>query len=115
MEMIETLRLDGRKGERLPKDQYEFWSSFTLSILDSHDKLTLNELLDKANHNVTGAPNTKIAWYVLHVKRDLQAKALIKAIPVPKQKHTFFLKLTRKGKAQIHFETQLLEWLESDR
>lgn len=109
-ELIQTLRPDGRKGEFLLKGQYDTWSLFILYALDTEEDLTLNDLLEKARRKVSGATDSEIGWYVLQVKRDLEARSLIKVTAAPLQKHIFFIKLTRLGRNKINYETQLSEW-----
>lgn len=111
-ELIQTLRPDGLKGELLIKSQYEAWSLFILSALGTEEDLTLNDLLEKAHQKVSGATGNEIGWYVLQVKRDLEARGLIMVTAAPAQKHTFFIKLTRRGLTKIHYEMQLSEWSE---
>jgi DNA-binding HxlR family transcriptional regulator len=112
-EMIQTLRPDGRKGEFLPRGKYDKWSLFILSALDTEKDLTLNDLLEQAHQKVSGATDHEIGWYVLHVKRDLEARRLIKVTAAPVQKHTFFMKLTRLGLTKLQYEIQLAEWSET--
>lgn len=112
-EMIQLLREDGRKGEFLLKSQYDAWSLFILSTLDAEENLTLSDLLEKAHQKGSLASDNRTGWYVLQVKRDLEARGLLKVTPAPEQKHTFFLKLTRQGQTKIHYENQLSEWSEN--
>jgi len=113
-ELIQTLSPDGRKGELLPRKQYDTWSLFILSALATEEDLTLNDLLEKAHQKVSGTTDKETGWYVLQVKRDLEARGLIKVTAAPEQKHTFFIKLTRQGLTKIHYEFQLAAWSEID-
>lgn len=108
-ELIQTLLPDGRKGELLSKSEYEKWSRFILSVLNSEEDFTLNGLLEKALQKKSGPADNKAGWYILQVKRDLEARGLIKVVAT-EQKHTFFIKLTRQGLTKLHYENQLLEW-----
>ncbi len=112
IEYFNTLREDGRPGEAIPKVEYQAWSHFILSTLAIDDELTLNDLLERAQRKVeeTGVQNNKTSWYVLQVKRDLEARQLIKVIPSSVRKHTFHLKLTWQGRSKV----QTSAWSESD-
>ena len=111
-DMIQTLRLDGLKGERLHRSQYEAWSLFILSAVGTEEDLTLNDLLELAHQKFSGATGNQIGWSILQVKRDLEARGLIVVTAAPAQKHTFFIKLTRQGITKINYEMQRSEWSE---
>ena len=110
--MIQTLRADGKKGELLLRSQYETWSLFILSTLDTEEGLTLNDLLGKARQKVSGLKDNEIGWNILQVKRDLEARGFIKVTPAPSTKRTLLIKLTRLGSNKIQYENQLAAWSE---
>jgi hypothetical protein len=116
-EIFQTLRTDGKHGETMPKDAYDFWSHFVLSTLASAD-LTLNELLEKAHQKKSTSADNKndgqTGWYILQVKRDLEARGLIKLIAAPTQRHGFLIQLTRQGLSKISYDLQVNAWSESD-
>lgn len=103
VEYFNTLREDGRPGESIPRVEYQAWSHFILSTLAIDDELTLNDLLERAAKKAseTGASGNKTSWYVLQVKRDLEARQLIKVVPSAVRKHTFLLKLTWQGRTRV--------------
>lgn len=103
VEYFNTLREDGRRGESIPRIEYQAWSHFILSTLAIDDELTLNDLLERAAKKAseTGASGSKTSWYVLQVKRDLEARQLIKVVPSAVRKHTFLLKLTWQGRTRV--------------
>jgi DNA-binding HxlR family transcriptional regulator len=111
-EMVHMLQPDSRKGELIIKRVYEKWSRFILSSLDTEKDLTLSDLLERAHQDFKGINDHETGWHVLQVKRDLEARGLIKVIAAPDHKRTFFIKLTRQGLAKIHYETQLPAWSE---
>lgn len=113
-EMVSMLQVDGRKGEILSKQVYERWSRFILSTLTSEKNFTLNDLLEEAHRNFTGVKEHEVGWHVLQIKRDLEARGLIRVIAAPDLKRTFFIKLTRQGLTKINYEAQLQEWSETD-
>jgi len=112
VEYFNTLREDGRPGEMIPKVEYQAWSHFILSTLAIDDELTLNDLLERAQTKATetGSSNSKTSWYVLQVKRDLEARQLIKVVPSSLRKHTFLLKLTWQGRSKV----QISAWGDND-
>ncbi|HTE34615.1 MAG TPA: hypothetical protein VK666_29755 [Chryseolinea sp.] len=116
-EIFQTLRTDGKHGETMPKHAYDFWSHFMLSTLASSD-LTLNELLEKAHQKKLPSADTKndsqTGWYILQVKRDLEARGLIKLIAAPTQRHGFLIQLTRQGLSKVSYDQQVSAWSESD-
>lgn len=116
-EFVQTLRTDGRTGESIPKREYDTWSYFILSTLSKSEEMTLTALLEKADQQVLaegGKIDTKISWYVLQVKRDLEARGLIKLIQPSNRKHAFVIQLTRQGMSKIHYHFQVSEWSEED-
>lgn len=112
VEYFNTLREDGRPGEMIPKVEYQAWSHFILSTLAIDDELTLNDLLERAQKKAseTGSPNSKTSWYVLQVKRDLEARQLVKIVPSSVRKHAFLLKLTWQGRSKV----QVSAWGNND-
>lgn len=103
VEYISTLREDGRPGESMPKVEYQAWSHFILSTLVIDEELTLTDLLERAQIKAaeTGSANSMTSWYVLQVKRDLEARQLIRVVPSSIRKHTFLLKLTWQGRSKV--------------
>lgn len=112
VEFFNTLREDGRPGESIPKVEYQAWSHFILSTLAIDDELTLNDLLERAQKRAaeSGASNSKTSWYVLQVKRDLEARQFIKVVPSAVRRHTFLLKLTWQGRSKV----QVSSWSDND-
>ena len=114
IEMVHTLQADGRKGELISKSVYNKWVGFILSTLDTEKDLTLHDLLESAHHKFRDEKDHETGWNVLQVKRDLEARGLIKVIAAPDLKRTFFIKLTRQGLTKLHYEMQVSEWSDSD-
>jgi sulfur transfer complex TusBCD TusB component (DsrH family) len=114
---IQTLRPDGRPGEHIPRNEYETWSYFILSTLTKFPELTLTALLEKADHHIRASEakfDSKVSWYVLQVKRDLEARGLIKVIPASEKKHTHLIQLTRQGMSKINYQLQVSEWSDEE-
>ena len=112
VEYINTLREDGRPGESIPKVEYQAWSHFILSTLAIDDELTLSDLLERAQKKAieSGSSNSRTSWYVLQVKRDLEARQLIRVVPSSVRKHTYLLKLTWQGRSKV----QVSAWGDSE-
>lgn len=112
VEYVSTLREDGRQGESIPKIEYQAWSHFILSTLAIDEELTLTDLLERAQQKAaeSGVSTNKTSWYVLQVKRDLEARQFIKVVPSAVRKHTFLLKLTWQGRSKV----QVSSWTAND-
>jgi len=110
IEMVHTLQADGRKGELISKSVYDKWVWFILSSLDTEKDFTLHDLLESAHHKFSDEKDHETGWHILQIKRDLEARGLIKVVAAPNLKRTFFIKLTRQGLTKFHYEMQLLEW-----
>ena len=112
-EKIQTFLPDGSKGEYIVKSKYERWSRFILTALDTEENFTLNDILERARVNAPVSQHNEIAWNILQVKRDLEARGFVSAVPDPDTKHTFYLKLTRQGLSKVNYDNQLDEWSEA--
>ena len=112
--MVHLLQADGRKGELISKTVYDKWVRFTLSTLDAEKDFTLHDLLETAHHKFRDEKDHETGWNVLQVKRDLEARGLVKVIAAPDLKRTFFIKLTRQGLTKLHYEMQVSEWSEDN-
>lgn len=103
IEYINTLREDGRPGESIPLIEYQTWSHFILSTLAIDEDLTLGDLLERAQNKAAenGVAGNNTAWYVLQVKRDLEARQLIRSVPSAIRRRTYLLKLTWQGRSKV--------------
>ena len=110
-EKIQTFLPDGSKGEYILKSKYDRWSTFILSALDSEENFTLNDILERARIGASVSLHNEIGWNILQVKRDLEARGLIKSVEDPDLKHTYYLKLTRQGLSKLNYDNQATEWL----
>lgn len=73
---ILTWRPGNKKGVYVNKGHYEKVSRLILKLVRERRELGLGELIEEAR-NITLKPTTDIAWVLLHVKSDLQARGLI--------------------------------------
>ena len=110
-EKVQTFLPDGTKGEYIIKSKYERWSAFILSILDTEENFTLNDVLERARGTASAALHNEIGWNILQVKRDLEARGFIKSVENPDIKHKYYLKLTRQGLSKLSYDAQVAEWL----
>jgi hypothetical protein len=113
-EVVRTHRPDGRPGVILPKHEYDFFCSFILSAVEKSDTMTLNDLLEKAHVALDGKWSGDLAWKILQVKMDLEARHLLEVVVATRKRHAFTIKLTRQGLSRIRYENQLAEWTEKN-
>ena len=111
-EKVQVFLPDGTKGVYILKSKYERWSRFILSAVDTEENFTLNDILERARTQATISQHNEIAWNILQVKRDLEARGFIKSVEDPDLKHTFYLKLTRQGLSKLNSDNQAKEWSE---
>ena len=74
--VILTIRPDHRPGVYLLKEHYDAVCSFILSRLKEKEAIRLDDLIDGIKATSIGQ-NTDMAWVLLHVKSDLEAKKII--------------------------------------
>ena len=94
------------------KSHYDQMASYILSLLDNDDNVTLNALVEKAQADIPDSIDSDIAWYILQVKLDLEARNLIRVVPASFNKLLFFLRITRLGQKKIRLEKELEDWKE---
>jgi len=111
---ITTWRPDGKKGITMLKSHYSKMVSYVLALLDSRDDVTLNELLECAQTEFSDSIDSDVAWYILQVKLDLEARDLIRVVSAQHNKRVFFLRITRQGQKKVRLERQLDDWNESN-
>lgn len=109
-EVVETLRPDGKKGITLQRLVYEELSSFILTTLDTEEEVTLNKLLDEGQLSLKAPGVRDMAYLILQVKLDLEARGFIYTYNTPVKKQLMLLGLTRHGQKRIRLERQLNEW-----
>ena len=114
-EMIQTFLPGGGKGEYVLKTKYERWSRYILSALDTDENFTLNDILERASNGVSVSLQNEVAWNILQVKRDLEARGFIKSVADADIKHRYYLKLTRQGQSKLNYKGQVTEWLKDDK
>ncbi len=102
---ITIWRSPGRYGSSLPKTCYEKIKALILSEVLENEEVTLTHLMDMANEKFTNEMGTRVNWYFLEVKRDLQSHNLIKISFTPQRIQIIKIKSEAKRKVR--------EWLRS--
>lgn len=77
-EMIALIDSDGKKKLSIRKDKYELVCEFIFQTLLDNEKVTLTELLKNSEQTLGSHCNDDISWLILLVKRDLEARGLLK-------------------------------------
>lgn len=95
--VIFTKHPEGKKGAVLLKTDYYVICESILSVLLQEEKITFNELIDEVQRRFTFGLMNNIAWRILVVKLDLEAKGLIKVTPHKYDRHVVHLKLNRRA------------------
>lgn len=95
--VILTRHPEGKKGVCISLRDYHAVSESILSVLQQVEKLTLNDLIDEVQRRFATGVIGNIAWRILVVKLDLEAKGLIKVVPHKYDRYTVYLKLNRKA------------------
>ena len=100
--LIFTKHPEGKKGAAIPKTDYYMICESILDILQQEEKITFNELIDEVQRRLTIDLMTNIAWRILVVKLDLEAKGLIKVTPHKYDRHVVHLKLNRRAWKKLY-------------
>lgn len=80
-EKILTLNLDGKKGVNILKSRYDMMSNAIISVLENKEQVTLVVLGNLVEADLHSKFDGKIAWYLMAVKLDLEAKGIIMRVP----------------------------------
>jgi len=80
VETVELERVKPGNGFTISRNDYDLVVSFIRESLTSavNHSITLNDLLEDSNKELSQYFYDNAAWYLLQVKQDLQAKGLIK-------------------------------------
>lgn len=80
-ERIMTLHPKGKKGVNILKRRYEFIKDYILKTVEEHGEITYELLDDMAGKELRDSFDGKVAWYIVSVKLDLEARGIIERIP----------------------------------
>ncbi|RAW00630.1 DUF6958 family protein [Pseudochryseolinea flava] len=94
--VIFTKHPEGKKGACISKDDYVQLRESILTVLEQTDRITLPELIDIIQRNLPLDGHANIAWRILVVKLDLEAKGLIRSVPNRLDRYMVHLKLNRR-------------------
>ncbi|GAB3341305.1 hypothetical protein GCM10027429_29490 [Marivirga atlantica] len=80
-EKIMTLHPEGKQGVNISKRKYELVKEFIIATLSKNESITFKQLTVLANQELNEAFDGKVTWYLVTVKLDLEARAIIERIP----------------------------------
>lgn len=78
---IQTLHPQGKQGVNILKRRYDVIKDYILETLASRSEITYEELSDNAVRDLSETFDGKVAWYIVTVKLDLEARKIIERIP----------------------------------
>ena len=80
-ERITTLHPQGKKGVNILKSKYDQITDFIIRTLRKHEEISYEKLSDLAEIELSENFDGKVAWYIVSVKLDLEARGFIERIP----------------------------------
>lgn len=80
-ERILTQHPQGKKGVNILKTKYDFIKDFILKTIEENGQISYSNLSDKAVKDLSDNFDGKVAWYIVSVKLDLEARGIIERIP----------------------------------
>lgn len=78
---ILTQHPQGKKGVNILKTKYDFIKDFILKTIEENGQISYSNLSDKAVEDLSDNFDGKVAWYIVSVKLDLEARGIIERIP----------------------------------
>lgn len=76
-----TLHPKGKKGVNILQRKYDVVKKFILDKVEEHGEITYELLDDIARKELQKTFDGKVAWYIVSVKLDLEARGVIERIP----------------------------------
>jgi len=80
-EKITTLHPQGKNGVNISFEKYTVIKSFIIETLKEVKVISYQDLNDKAIKDLSPTFEGKVAWYLVTVKLDLEARGIIERIP----------------------------------
>ena len=80
-EKIMTLHPKGKKGTNISKQKYDIIKKAMLEIISKEGNITYQDLSDRMEEQLKDTFDGSVAWYVVTVKLDLEARKIIERIP----------------------------------
>ncbi len=94
---IETLHPEKKRGYVITADVYDKIRAFIISSLQEYEEVLLKELIDLAHRSIL-APIDNLAWYLVIVKLDLEARGIITCSIAVGLERNQILRIKRKRK-----------------
>lgn len=79
-EKFMTLHPAGKKGVNILKRRYDVIKDYILKEISKSGEMTYQDLSDKAVRDLSDRFDGKVAWYIVSVKLDLEARGTIERI-----------------------------------
>ncbi|AEL28130.1 DUF6958 family protein [Cyclobacterium marinum] len=76
-----TLHPEGKKGVNILVSKYTIMKEFILKTLSEREKISYKELNKLAIASLKDSFEGSVAWYLVSVKLDLEARKIIERIP----------------------------------
>jgi len=80
-EKIYTQHPAGKKGIHILKRRYDLIYRYILKTLQTEKEITFKELSKRAVKELSATFDGKVAWYVVTVKLDMEARNIIERVP----------------------------------
>lgn len=81
MEKILTLHPQGKSGVNISLEKYSIIKDYILEALKKYSNITYQDLNQLAIKDLQDTFDGKVAWYLVSVKLDLEARGIIERIP----------------------------------
>jgi hypothetical protein len=80
-EKILTLNLNGKKGVNISKSKYYLMKNAVISVLTERGEITLTDLNNKLENDLSDSFDGRIGWYLMSVKLDLEVRGSLERVP----------------------------------
>ena len=84
----------GKQGVNILKRRYDLIRDTILAVLRDKGDLTFTQLAAESSKRLRGRFDGKVAWYVVTVKLDLEARKVIERVPKTRPQR---IKLVQRG------------------
>lgn len=78
---ILTLHPQGKTGVNISLEKYTTIKDYILKVLEQYKTITYHDLNFMAIKDLQATFDGKVAWYLVSVKLDLEARGIIERIP----------------------------------
>lgn len=89
----------GEKRGVMPRAYYERLMTFIIETLEAQETVPFFALLEQAEQNFSREFRGELAWYLLYVKQDMEARRLIKVMRDKKRQQ--WIRLKKKYKERL--------------